>query len=260
MRFPLAAAYRRVGPPREAEHALAGFRHGPHDVWWSCAEGENWLTQPKGVPPKGVWRCAAAAERPKLDGALDDPAWKQAAPIELHSAQRDDVDWPATAQLAYDQEFLYLALRCRQAAGVEYPPAEGTRPRQADLSACDHVDLLLSPDRDYATYFRLSIDHRGWVNTGLSGGAQWQPTCYVAAANHNGEWTIEAAIPWSQLSGGPPPADSRQPWCVNIQRTVPSVGFQSWSTPAAIEIRPEGMGFLMFERPAPVKEAKSSER
>ena len=42
-----------------------------------------------------------------------------------------------------------------------------TRPRQADLSANDRIDLILSPDRDYTSYYRLSIDYRGWVNSWL---------------------------------------------------------------------------------------------
>jgi hypothetical protein len=34
---------------------------------------------------------------------------------------------------------------------------------------------------------------------------------------------------------------------VGVQRTVPGVGFQSWSHPAGVKIRPEGFGLLVFE-------------
>ena len=231
---------------REAEHTLIGLRSGPHDAWWACAEAESWLAQGRGPAPKKIWQCAVIGKRPRLDGTLDDPIWQHAETVELHSALQDDADWPAIAKIACDSQFLYLAVRCRQAPGADYQPTQMPRPRQADLSEHDHFDLLLSPDRDYATCYRLSIDHRGWVNSGCCGDAPWQPACYIAAGARDGNWTAEAAIPWDQLTEHPP-LGRREPWAVNIQRTVPRVGFQSWSKPASVAIQPEGMGLLMFE-------------
>jgi photosystem II stability/assembly factor-like uncharacterized protein len=252
VRFPLAAAYRRLGMGREAEHTLIGLRSGSHDAWWSCAEAENWLVHGQGPTPKSVWHCAVASERPRLDGTLDDPIWQHAETVELHSALQDDADWPATARIACDAQFLYLAVHCRQAPGMDDTPAKTPRPRQADLSASDHVDLLLSPDRDYTSYYRLSIDHRGWVNSGCWNDAPWQPVCYVAAGARDGGWIVEAAIPWDQMVDHAP-VGRRQPWAANIQRTVPGVGFQSWSNPASVAIQPEGMGLLLFDSAAAPK-------
>ena len=198
------------------------------------------------MPPKSVWHCTAAVKRPRLDGVLDDEAWKKAQAVHLASAEHDDADWTATAMLTYDRQFLYLAVRCHQAADAAYPPAEGVRPRNADLSHRDRIDLLLAPDRDYATWYRLSIDYRGWVDTACWGDATWHPALYVAAATADGAWIVEAAIPWSELAAKPP-AGNRQPWAANIQRIIPGVGFQNWSAPATIEIRPEGFGYLEFE-------------
>jgi photosystem II stability/assembly factor-like uncharacterized protein len=246
VRFPLAAAYRKLGLARDAERCLSNARFGPHDAWWICAEGEYCLAQNRGMPPKSVWKCAPAVTRPRLDGILDDAVWQKAQPVELHSAIHDDADWPASAMMAYDQQFLYLAVRCREAAETEYPPADGVRPRNADLGRRDRIDLLLSPDRDYATWYRISIDHRGWVNTNCWGSASWRPNLFVAAATADGAWTAEAAIPWSELVDRPP-TNRRQPWTANIQRIIPGVGFQSWSQPATIGIRPEGFGYLEFD-------------
>jgi len=58
-------------------------------------------------------------------------------------------------------------------------------------------------------------------------------------------WTAEAAIPLDQLTGRPPTA--RTAWAIGIQRTVPGVGFQSWSTPAAAKVMAKGFGYLVFE-------------
>ncbi len=246
VRFPLAAAYRALGLPNEAEHCLSSLRHGQHDAWFDCAESEARLSQGRGSPTKPIWRCGRAAKRPRLDGTLDDDLWQHAAAVELKSPIRDDAEWPANAMLAYDEKFLYLAVKCRKAADAEYPAAEGLRPRSADLSSRDRIDLLLSPDRDCTTWYRISIDHRGWINTSCWGNDSWRLALFAAAATADDSWIVEAAIPWSELVDRPP-MPSGQPWSINVQRIIPGAGFQSWSSPATIDIRPEGFGLLQFE-------------
>jgi hypothetical protein len=244
--FALAAADRKGSQPRQAERYYLGrSREMSHDAWWSCAQGELWLAGQKGPPPKPVFRCPTVATRPHLDGRLDDAMWRKAARVELVSPLRDDANWPATVLLAHDERFLYLGIRARQAPGAMYEPAAGTRPRDADLSAHDRIELLLDLDRGFATYFRLAVDHRGWTADDCWGDPTWNPTWFVASAVAEGEWTIEAAIPLDQLTGEPPAAGTA--WAMGIQRIVPGVGFQSWNAPAAIDVVPEGFGYLIFE-------------
>ncbi len=58
-------------------------------------------------------------------------------------------------------------------------------------------------------------------------------------------WTVEAAIPLVELIGhAPQPHDT---WAVGIQRTTPGVGFQSWTTPAAVTVLPDGFGYMAFQ-------------
>ncbi len=246
IRFPLAAADRRRGFPREAERFyLAQSRGATHDAWWACAQGEQWLADPKGLAPKPVLSCARAPSKPRLDARLEDEVWRRAKRAELRSPQGDDADWPATVMLAYDDGFLYAAIEARQAPGAEYPEGEGPRPRDPDLSARDRIELLLDLDRDFATYYRLVIDHRGRPREECWGDVTWNPTWFVAAASEDGTWTAEAAIPLDQLTGQYP--SSRSAWAIGIQRTVPGVGFQSWNSPAAATIIPEGFGYLIFD-------------
>jgi len=67
----------------------------------------------------------------------------------------------------------------------------------------------------------------------------------VAARTAGGAWTAEAAIPLRQLVGRRIAPGTV--WAIGVQRTVPGVGFQSWTTPAATRIAPEGFGHLVFE-------------
>jgi photosystem II stability/assembly factor-like uncharacterized protein len=281
IRFPLAATWQMQGLPKQAEQFYLLQTRG-HDLnaWSACAQGELWLADPNNKQSKPVQKCWKAEAKPKLDGRLDDAVWQKVETVPLKSALQDDDDWPALAAFAYDDEFLYIAVTCRRAPGVKYEPAPTARQRDADLTAQDHVDVLIDIDRDFATYYRLSFDYRGLTADSLWGSAAWNPNWFVAANMTDDAWTVEAAVPLDQLTGwhghiasavGPsgnadtnktplppeiisntaktptPPVKSRDAWAVGVQRTIPGVGFQSWSTPASTQITPEGFGYLIFE-------------
>ncbi len=246
VRFPLAVAHRKQGYPRQAERYYLATRRGrPRDVWWSCAQCEHWLTEPQALSPKQVWNCRVAVGKPRLDGMINDPMWYQAEEVPMTSPLGDDASWPAVVRVAYDQEFLYVAASCREVPGLHYEDAAGPRPRDPDLSKQDRVELYLDLDRDWATAYRLVIDHRGWVAEDCWGDTTWNPTWYVATFKDEGNWHVEAAIAWDQLTADPP--QSRDVWAVGAQRIMPGVGFQSWNEPAAPEVILEGLGILIFE-------------
>jgi photosystem II stability/assembly factor-like uncharacterized protein/TolA-binding protein len=290
VRFPLAAAYRGLGQPRQADRLYQiQNRCDDRDAWWTCAQGELRMADPKNMPIKTVLPCVRAGVKPRLDGLLDDPVWKKAKSASLQSAQHDDGDWPAAVMLAYDSEFLYIAAYCRsvpsnsaekvgkavkevgmavelpslsKGATIEPPTANtnerlqsphrqqapsptAPRPRNSDLSAHDRIEVLLDIDRDYSTYYRLAVDHRGWTNDRCWDDDSWDPAWFVASKQEDGSWTVEAAIPLSELTDRPP--KPRDIWAVGIQRVVPGAGFQSWTTPASAAVLPDGFGYLVFE-------------
>jgi hypothetical protein len=181
---------------------------------------------------------------------LDDPIWQEAKSAALQSAQHDDGDWPAAVMLACDDEFLYIGARCQTPPTAARTPAlaemddPAPRVRDADLSAHDRIEVLVDIDRDFTTFYRLAIDDRGWTNDACWNDASWDPKWFVAAKREQAAWTVEAAIPLVELVGRPPAPGTS--WAVGIQRVVPNVGFQSWSTPAAVSVLPDGFGYLVF--------------
>lgn len=242
VQFALASAHRKQGLTRLAErYYVEATRLRAHDAWWSCAAGERWLNDPRDQPPKALLHAARGA-KPRLDGQFDDEIWRRARRAELNGALAGDVDSPARAMLACDGEYLYLAVECRQAPGAKYPASDAPRPRDADLSNHDRVDFLLDLDRDWTTCYRLSVDHRGWTGEACFDDRHWDPQWFVAAKTIDGTWTIEAAIPLNELA--PQPPLSREVWALNIQRTIPGVGKQSWTPPAGSL---EAGGYLVFD-------------
>jgi tetratricopeptide (TPR) repeat protein len=273
-RFPLAAVERRKAAKQQAEpYYLAASRSARRDAWSQCALGEIALEDRKEKTPKPTFVCVRAKEKPMLDGLLDDEVWRKTKPVSLVSTQRDDDDWPAVAALAYDEEFLYVAVTCKkkgrgergegreemqgkedggqgsekivsQADGEEKTKTAQRR-RDSDLSARDRVDLLIDIDRDYSTYYQFTVDHRGWTAESCFGDSSWNPDWFVASRENEETWTVEYAIPLEEIVEKLP--QPREVWAIGIQRVYPGVGFQSWTTPASTDIRPEGFGYLIFD-------------
>ncbi|MBW8884917.1 MAG: hypothetical protein JF612_09120 [Planctomycetia bacterium] len=147
--------------------------------------------------------------------------------------------------LAFDEEYLYVGISCRKAPDGDYSAKEGLRTSDNDLSARDRVTIMLDIDRDYASYWQLTIDHRGWPVESCFGDMTWNPQWFIAAAGDEQYWTAEAAIPLAELT--PKKPQLRDVWAIGLQRVVPRVGFQSFTTPAAVNPRPEGFGLMVFE-------------
>lgn len=241
----VASVQRQLRQRSLADRLLEPLRHrSSQDLWRAWAQGERWLADGRGACPKPVLRCARVSAPPRLDGRLEDEVWQGASAAPLRSPLGEDTSWPAAVRLATDGRFLYWAIHARWAGQSKTDKPLGPRPRDGDLSAYDRVELLLDVDRDLATWFRLTIDSRGWTAEDCGGNAAWDPTWYVAAGRDDDAWIAEAAIPLDQLGNIPAPGAA---WAAGIQRIVPGTGFQSWTWPAAVAVCPEGFGYLRFE-------------
>lgn len=246
LRLSLAAAAKQARQPRTAERIFNRLANGgSKSDWITCAAAEQWIDRPNQDPPKKICSVVTVNEKPKLDGRLDDPVWSVAKAVSLKSNSGDAAKYPAAAVLAFDDQFLYVALSCRKAKEEPYAVESEPRTPDSDLTGHDHVTIMLDVDRDYGSYWSLSVDYRGRPAEQCFGDATWNPQWYIAAGGDPDYWTVEAAIPLAELAAKKPQV--RDVWAIGIQRVVPRVGIQSFTTPAAIEPRPEGFGLLVFE-------------
>ncbi len=209
------------------------------------ARAELWLDDPRGDRPKPLVRCVRVNEKPFLDGRLDDAVWQSAEVIELGNHGDDDPTWPAVAKLARDEQFLYVAVSCRKSGDAKYTTGDEPRTRDADLSTHDRVEILLDVNRDWNSFYRLAVDHRGWTADAAGGDGHWNPTWFAAAAGDEQVWNAEMAIPLAELVEKSP--QPRDVWAVGVQRVVPGVGMESWSLPARVRGEGEGLGLMLLE-------------
>jgi photosystem II stability/assembly factor-like uncharacterized protein len=246
IQFCLQSARRQLGDVQGAEAWYQRFRVSDASAAWkTLAAQELWFLNRQGMPPRSILYCRRTDTRPLLDGNFSDACWQGLKPVVLQNAVRDTTkDYHTEVRLAYDQEFLYLALRCTHPPAYHLPLAK-SRQRDADLRPYDRVSILLDLDRDYSTCFQLQVDQRGCVAEDCWGDRGWNPKWYVAAASTPTSWQIEAALPLVELTGQPVLLNSA--WAVNIVRVLPGRGVQAWSLPANVEPRPEGMGLMLFQ-------------
>ncbi len=247
IQFCLQSAKRNLGETAAATAWYGKFaNYVTQGCWHDAAQAEVWLAQRTGPAPRRLALCRLTDQRPYLDGDLNDACWKDLKPLVLEDASGDTAkDHKTEAWFSYDQEFLYIALRCQHPPATPAPIAK-SRQHDADLSAHDRVSILLDLDRDYATYFQLQMDERGCVRDDCWGDLSWNPKWYVAAKNDETSWTIEAAIPLGELTSQRVTLGSA--WACNVVRTVPGKGVQAYSLPADVTPRPEGMCLLLFQQ------------
>jgi len=244
VQFCLQASRRNLGQLEEAYASYQKFQlHFAQGPWHDAAAAELWLSKQSGPCPKPLALCRLTDSRPLLDGKLDDACWKDLQPVVLKNAVGETKEYNTQAWFAYDQDYLYIALRCQHPPGQKVPPLR-PRKRDADLRAFDRVSILLDLDRDYSTYFHLQIDQRGCLREDCWGDAGWNPRWYVASQSHEDHWIIEAALPLSELTGDRVRLGTA--WACNVVRILPGRGIQAFSLPADMEPRPEGMGLLLF--------------
>jgi photosystem II stability/assembly factor-like uncharacterized protein len=260
----LLAARRHVGKHADAVSFVRDyFKHNPGaatinpgvDPWRDCLAAELWMTD-RGmisVPPKPLGVARHTDTRPLLDGKLDDACWQEVKPLHLTPAagtgeRADEVKafgeaFKTEARFAYDDQYLYVAVSCSHPAGMKADPVT-RRTRDANLAGHDRVDILLDLDRDYQTYYRFQIDHRGCLAEDCWGDPTWNPKYFVAFHSTETGWAAELAIPLVELTGDRP--SNGRTWAANVTRLVPGKGLQAWSGPADDTPRPEGMGLLQF--------------
>ena len=256
IQFPVAAFERSLKHPRESDAIINSYLSDNSDRPWNrIAAGEVWILQPATAPPGKVALCHRTQQAPYLDGLLNDPCWQQTLQIPLKDEAEheqmphglsDDEGTTSFAQLAYDDRFLYIAARLPRVSGVEVAAVKQPgRTDDADLTGQDRLSLQFDVDRDYATFYRIDIDQRGWTADACWENESWNGERFIAVTGDSGEWRMEMAILLGELVAQlPQPGDT---WAGGIVRIMPTVGIASWTKDAGSASQPQSFGLIRFE-------------
>ncbi|MFH2068701.1 MAG: sugar-binding protein [Candidatus Omnitrophota bacterium] len=132
---------------------------------------------------------------PVIDGKLDDPAWKKADVLTGFTVP-GDMDMArdqSEARMLFNKEYLYVGLKA-------YESSPGLMVREAtSVFGTDSVEFFIQPDQDKETYYQVAVSTAGKVYTGMMLSPAWSPALKVATGQADGSWTVELAIPLSDL-------------------------------------------------------------
>lgn len=167
---------------------------------------------------------------PRIDGALDDAAWKEATPVVLgNSFDGSATHVRTTARVLYDDHFLYVAFDC------EDPDVWGTLLKRDEAIYNEEVvEIFLDANADGRTYNELEVSpHNTIFDAYFPARRQGMDTSWdshmVTAVKVNGTiddpsdrdvgWTVEMKIPFDRLAEVPhlPPHPGDR-WRFNLYR------------------------------------------
>lgn len=198
-----------------------------------------------------------------VDGRLDEPIWSQARPCPLAYTfpTRGAPRQPTTAQLAWDEENLYVAFRVSDSDAWALE-----RDRDGNLWEDEVVEIYIDPEGDGRDYKEFEVNPRGTViDLNIADPARladvdtfrrWNAAGWRTAVVVDGDptvrgendraWTVEMAIPFADLGVTPKPGDA---WRVQLYRIDrPREGepeFSAWSATDTFH-NPSRFGRLRF--------------
>ncbi|HEX2080162.1 MAG TPA: DUF5916 domain-containing protein [Longimicrobium sp.] len=158
------------------------------------------------VPQITATRIASPAERPAIDGRLDEPVWQRAQVASGFVQWYPDPGQPATqpteARVLYDDDAIYVGMWMRDAAPDSIVQRLARRDPTGIYSDWAHV--IIDSYHDNRTAFRFAVNPAGvkkdayhFDDTGQDVGwdAVWEAETQVDSTG----WTAEYRIPLSQL-------------------------------------------------------------
>ena len=181
------------------------------------------------LPPPDRFTITAAASKIKVDGILDEEAWRKATAIKLPYEQLPGDNTPAPVEteclLAFDGAHLYIAFRCFD------PEPQKIRAHLMDRDAIDtfiqddHVSVIIDSFNDERRGFQFRVNPLGVQADAnfseLEGYEDFSWDAIWASAGKIADWgyAVEMAIPFNQLRFAR--TDQARTWGFSAERSWP---------------------------------------
>lgn len=238
-------------------------------------------------PPLG-YVCYRAAAPPRLDGRLDDAAWRDAPWtadfVDIEGDRRPKPRFRTRAKMLWDDQFFYVA------AEMAEPHVWATLTEHDSVIFHDNdFEVFIDPNGDNHEYYEFEINafNTGWdlllprpYKDGGKAVNSWEIPGLKTAVHIDGTlndprdtdkgWSVELAFPWKvlgELAYRPAPPRDGDQWRVNFSRVewrheivdgkyrrVPKTKEDNWvwSPQGVIDMhRPERWGYVQFTTAKP---------
>jgi len=141
---------------------------------------------------------------PRIDGVLDDEAWKEASTIsKFVRAYGMESETKCRLLITYDDKCLYLGIECPEPE--EQMPKLKAKVTQHDgdrIWEDDEIELFIGPTgrRDFP-YYHIFVNCKGVMADSYVTGRNehdksWEPKYQAEVSSGKEGWTLEMALPW----------------------------------------------------------------
>jgi Domain of unknown function (DUF5916)/Carbohydrate family 9 binding domain-like len=193
-------------------------------------------SQPAGAQATGhgavaTMRAVRVTEAPRLDGHLDDAAWRDATPATSFVQRDPDEGKPPTERtelrVIYDAAALYVGVRLHDREADKIVRRLSRRDDRADA---DRFTIYLDPHHDHLTGAVFSVSAAGSLADSILFNDTWEDGSWdsvwdaVVSIDAQG-WTAEMRIPFSQLRF---PSSERDAWGINAERFIQRRNESAW--------------------------------
>jgi hypothetical protein len=185
----------------------------------------------QGHGPVANIRATRITDPPRLDGRLDDSAWRDAVPATAFTQRDPDEGKPATERtelrIVYDASALFVGVRL-----FDSEPGRIVRrlSRRDDRADADRFTIAFDPHHDHLTGAIFSVSAAGSLADAILFNDTWEDSSWDAvwdaAVSVDAEgWTAEMRIPFSQLRF---PSSERDAWGINAERFIQRRNESAW--------------------------------
>ncbi len=201
-----------------------------------------------------VARVPALKESPRIDGVLDEPAWRQVQPLTefyqcIWRLTVRPTEGRSEAWIGYRADTLFVAVKGYEPTTANLAAAETQR--DGDVHTDDCLEIFIDTNRDSQSFYHFILNTLGTIKDSHHGprrpGDSWSGAIEVGTAVADTFWVVEAAIPTAQLEEGP--AAPGVEWGFNVARV--RIGnaseYGQWVPTYGNAHRPDRFGVLLFE-------------
>lgn len=186
-----------VGPPPAPAPAPALASGQEDGEPWQVAHGSR------------SYKPARAATRPVIDGTLSEQVWKD-APVDTTFFSLRSKPYgrptaePTSVQVAYDEENLYVAVRCAYSSKRARDNAF-TIDEEGLLSEAESFAVVVDPLHTHSNAFLFAVARVGTradvelTEGGTNSNPDWRGIWDVATQRTADAWTAEFRIPWGTM-------------------------------------------------------------
>ena len=183
---------------------------------------------------------------PRLDGTLNDPAWRRAKPQPLAMMVTGKPPAPfSSVRMLWDSENLYVAIDCRETELADMKADEVVNDRTR-VWRNNGIELFLDPDNKGRTHFQWMCNNKGtWTDSHTyarrKSNKDWNTNFKGKVAEQSDGYVIEIAIPFKSFPAGAPKVGDV--WGANVVRKRVRKGqdmqqavYQTWSPYISLEL------------------------